>query len=293
LVAYLDEFPNKLNENFRYGWTPVHLAIHYNKLDILKYLLDEVEADPVHRDNDGATIFHHSFHVADTNFEFVKYLLESGKFKFLDDKDDHGNTPLHLAFNYLTLKQIEEIMPYFKGKKELFSERNNHGKTPLDLLKTRIKDDQSGAIVEALKKEIETEDAAADTPTSTRKGSKDNKAETHLRKATKSGIMGSQGNIHATKQNNSSSDEEKKVGSGSDEHKKKGKHHHHHEKKEKHSDDGHTEEKGTDHHEKKGSHHHHEKKSKEGDDEHKKEGKNGSKLKHSKHAHKDDEKKHD
>jgi len=154
---YLSHVPDMKNHVFRYGWTPTHLAVEYHKLDILKYLMEDAGADIRHVDNALSNLLHHALHFAEQHFDIVKYLLDSGHFKFDNAKDDHENTPLHLAFKYCTLKQIAELNPYYKGLKELFQEKNDHALTPLALLKERCKNNpESLVIVERLQQEIES-----------------------------------------------------------------------------------------------------------------------------------------
>jgi len=149
--------PNQvLNQPHRYGWTAPHMAIHFHRLDILAYLCSETEADLAHVDNDGSTLLHHAIYFANEHWDIVKYLLESEKFKFDERIDIHGNTALHLVFKICSIKQIEELLPYFKGCKHVFSLENNHKQTPLDMLKDRVKgQEESLKIVDELQKEIE------------------------------------------------------------------------------------------------------------------------------------------
>ena len=153
---YLKHEPDMKNHVFRYGWTPAHLAVEYHKLDILKYLIEEEQADSKHIDNALSNLLHHALHFAEEHFDIVKYLLEGGQFKFDNAKDEHENTTLHLAFKYCTLKQIAELNKYYKGCKELFQEKNDHHLTPLALLKERCKNQpESLVIVERLQEQIE------------------------------------------------------------------------------------------------------------------------------------------
>jgi len=153
---YLKHEPDMKNHVFRYGWTATHLAVEYHKLDILKFLVEEEEADLKHIDNALSNLLHHALHFAEEHFDIVKYLLENGHFKFDNAKDEHENTTLHLAFKYCSLKQIAELTKYYKGCKELFQEKNDHHLTPLSLLKERCKNQpESLVIVERLQEEIE------------------------------------------------------------------------------------------------------------------------------------------
>jgi len=155
-VLEKDEDGKLVNQEFRYAWTPVHLAIHYHNFEVFKYLCENTKANLSHVDNDGSTLLHHALYYADTHWEFVEYLLDSHKFKFDGHADTYGNTTLHLVFKICTIKQIEELKKYFKEAKDVFSLTNNHKKTPLDILKDRCKgNEESLKIVEQLKQDIE------------------------------------------------------------------------------------------------------------------------------------------
>jgi len=168
---YFDHCPDMLNHQDRYGWTPPHLAIHYHRLDVLRYLLEETTTDVNHVDNEGSTLLHHAMYFCDNHFDIVDYLLDSGKMRFSAIKDHHGYTALHLAFKLCSLKQIESIMDNFKGLKDVFNEKNRDDKTPLDLLKERVKGNkESLTIVEELQKHIEkkTEGPGGGSPATSR-----------------------------------------------------------------------------------------------------------------------------
>ena len=97
--AYMALFPDQKNNPLnRFGWTAVHLAVEYHKLPVLKYLVEEENVDVRHLDNAGSTLLHHALYFVSTKEEWdiVKYLLESARFKFDSLKDDNGNTTLHV-----------------------------------------------------------------------------------------------------------------------------------------------------------------------------------------------------
>jgi len=236
---YLSHEPDMKNHVFRYGWTPTHLAVEYHKLDILKYLMEDAGADIRHVDNALSNLLHHALHFADEHFDIVKYLLDSGHFKFDNTKDEHENTALHLAFKYCSLKQIAELNPYYKGLKELFQEKNDHQLTPLALLKERCKNQpESLEIVERLREEIEKEPSDDEKKGGSKHGSSDEGGGSGLKGSRSK--MSSSGNKHGGSKHGSS--EEGKGGGSkvkntkkhSDEDKKD-----HEEKEEtkKHSDD--------------------------------------------------------
>jgi len=171
---YFTEEPGQKLHADRFGWTPPHVAIHYHKLEVLKYLLDAEPAglglDANHVDNEGSTLLHHALYFSDEHFDIALYLLSSGKQKFSVARDHHGNNSVHIAFRVCSLKQIESLLIYFKGHKDAFSATNKEEKTPLDLLKDRVRgSEESLKIVEELQVHIELK---LESPTGSKPGSK-------------------------------------------------------------------------------------------------------------------------
>lgn len=100
LKGYFALFPDQKNVSLnRFGWNAVHLAVEYHKLPVLKYLMEEDNVDIRHLDNAGSTLLHHALYFVSSKeeWEVVKFLLDSGRFKFDTLKDDNGNTTLHVS----------------------------------------------------------------------------------------------------------------------------------------------------------------------------------------------------
>lgn len=298
---FLAEQPDMKNHVFRYGWTPCHLAVEYHKLDILKYLVEEAESDIKHVDNAESNLLHHALHFAESHFDIVKYLLESGKFKFDSSKDEHDNTPLHLAFKYCTLKEIAELNKYYKGLKDLFQEKNDHGLTPLAILRERCKHSpDSLLIVEKLQHEIEN----AESPHGSKRNSSDE--DNGKKHSGEEGRKGSSRRTSHKKKNSHEGEEEKDEDKkhSDDEKEKKGsklKHSKDHDDKKHGSSHGSKHEKhdgdkkhGSKHGSKHDKHHHDEEHKKHGskhdkhDEKHEGEKKGSKKHHHKKHSEEDD-----
>jgi len=147
----------------RFGWNAPHIAVEHHHLPLLKYFVEDGTIDIRHVDNANSTLLHHALHFVSTpaEWEIVKYLLDSKKFKFDTMKDDQGNTTLHLAFGHCSIKQIAELNPYYKGSKDVFQLRNNAKQTPLMILKERVKGNADNmAVVERLQADIEGPEVA-------------------------------------------------------------------------------------------------------------------------------------
>lgn len=166
-------------------------------------------------------------------------MLDSGKFKFDDAKDEHANTTLHLAFKYCTLKEIAELNKYYKGLKTLFQMKNDHDFTPLAILKERCKHSpESLAIVKQLQEEIEGSESPHVSGDEEKSGSKRTKKKSDEDKHSDEGEKGSK-KKHSHRKDHHEEEENKKHSDDEDKGSKKHKHHkkhddEEHDKKDKH-----------------------------------------------------------
>lgn len=109
--------------------TPVALACRYNqKLEIIKYLVEEKKFDLTQQNRYGFTSFTHACK-CNQNLEVIKYLIEERKFN-LKQTDGNGNTSLmHACANNQNL----EVIKYLIEKGADLNPTNNDGDTALYL----------------------------------------------------------------------------------------------------------------------------------------------------------------
>ena len=94
----------------RYKGEPaICIAVQYNKIEIIKYLVHEFECEKQVNINNNRNALHYA--VINTNIEIIKFLLENGFNPNVQDKT--LNTPLHYAMNektssYIALKLLEK-----------------------------------------------------------------------------------------------------------------------------------------------------------------------------------------
>jgi ankyrin repeat protein len=95
LEDILDESPELINDFSHDGWTPLHLAVYFNRGDVAEYLIATgADVKAVSRNDLGVTPLHSA--LANRNTPLAKILLRKGA-------DPHGRqagggyTPLHYA----------------------------------------------------------------------------------------------------------------------------------------------------------------------------------------------------
>ncbi|XP_076299445.1 uncharacterized protein LOC143218247 [Lasioglossum baleicum] len=126
VVKYLiEEKGANINVKDNDGQTPLHYAADHGKLEVVKYLIEEKGANINVKDNDGQTPLHYA---ADHGkLEVVKYLIEE-KGANINVKDNDGQTLLHSAAKTCRL----DIVKYLIEEKHVdFNVKNNYGVTPL------------------------------------------------------------------------------------------------------------------------------------------------------------------
>ena len=115
--------PNEKSDE--YGLTPLEFVSRYDKLEIVKYLVEEVKVNTKTSDEQEFSPLHHASLRSD--IETVKYLVEEAGLN-PEIRDKYGNTPLHLASQN---GQIETVK-YLVGEEKVDTEiKNINGNTPL------------------------------------------------------------------------------------------------------------------------------------------------------------------
>ncbi|XP_076285725.1 uncharacterized protein LOC143211701 isoform X2 [Lasioglossum baleicum] len=113
-----------IDANNNKGQTPLHYAAKSDKLEVVKYLIEEKGANVNVKDNDGQTPLHSAAN--SDKLEVVKYLIEE-KGANVNVKDNDGQTPLHSAAKSDKL----EVVKYLVDKGANVNVKDNDGQTPL------------------------------------------------------------------------------------------------------------------------------------------------------------------
>jgi ankyrin repeat protein len=138
MVKTLVEKKAPVNHRAKNGMSPLHYACRRKVFDepVFHYLLVQ-GADPNLRDNNGRSPL---FYICDPKFVLgqnntVKYanmLIDNGA--RINDADDDGNNPLHLACRSGIAMLADELIK--KGAS--ISQKNKNGDTPLNIVKNMI-----------------------------------------------------------------------------------------------------------------------------------------------------------
>ena len=94
--------------------TPLHLACQKGHLEVVKYLVCEVQSDPNHRTQQNETPLH--FACLGGYFELVNYLLYSTAVKCEVIKNMTGHSPLGLVLNRNQMLSTSScgVYPYYR-----------------------------------------------------------------------------------------------------------------------------------------------------------------------------------
>jgi ankyrin repeat protein len=115
----------------------LHFACQSGNLELVRYLIEEREADSKATTNNGQSILHLACKSVQTSFNLVKYLIETLGFN-AETKDCRGNTSLHcLCKQYWSWYNDSEGMAIAKmliesGAK--VDDENADGEIPLGLV---------------------------------------------------------------------------------------------------------------------------------------------------------------
>ncbi|MBH5362450.1 MULTISPECIES: ankyrin repeat domain-containing protein [unclassified Wolbachia] len=106
------------------GYTPLHLAVKYGRLEVAKFLIEK-RANVDNKGNGGHTPLHYA--VLNGHLEVAKLLIERGA--NINEKDNDDNTLLHLAAEKGRLNVVDKLI----DEEAMVNEENSYGYTPLHL----------------------------------------------------------------------------------------------------------------------------------------------------------------
>ena len=107
------------------GCTPLMIAAAYEHFQIVKYLIEQGEADPNIADRYGANALHYAA-CNRTNTELIELLLTNMSLNSINKKDYNGKTPLDIAYEMDQYPFHREIITLIqlKGGKANFYDAN-------------------------------------------------------------------------------------------------------------------------------------------------------------------------
>ena len=125
IVRYLLDNLEDKNPKNHGNWycTPLHVAANHGRIDVVRYIMSKV-SDINPKDNYELTPLHYA--TVGGKLDVVKYIME--KLEDKSPKCNAGNTPLHFAAAYGQLNVYKYIVANVVGK----NPRNKDGDTPLD-----------------------------------------------------------------------------------------------------------------------------------------------------------------
>ena len=112
----LKEMVNQLGKNSYGGeWTPLMIAARNEHFHIVKYLIEQCEADPNIAGSDGWNALHLAACNNRTNTELIELLLTHMTLDSINKKDG-GNTPLDYAYAYNNSPIKQKIIDLIRSK---------------------------------------------------------------------------------------------------------------------------------------------------------------------------------
>jgi len=102
-MKWLKEQGTDVNVKDNNGWTPMHHAAKYGRLEVMKWLKDQ-GADINAKTNDGLTPMHMAANSFNNSIKTMTWLKEQGA--DINAKTNEGKTPLDLAY------ELEERFPH-------------------------------------------------------------------------------------------------------------------------------------------------------------------------------------
>jgi len=117
------------------GTYPIHVAASQGNVEIIQLILQSRRDSFELVDNSGRNFLHVAVNEGRT--KVVKFLIEEGELKYflINQQDDNGDTPLHLAVRKHDLVMVKLLLKFENLSKVL---RNIDGMTALDLMDSEL-----------------------------------------------------------------------------------------------------------------------------------------------------------
>lgn len=114
------------------GWTPLMMSVFYNKADSVKFLT-QMKANCRHKGKDSKTALHMCTKSKEMESVEIAEILCEADPGVVDQVDENGRTPLHLAALYNNKVMCDLLLDY--GSHCLVA-KDKSGKTPIDLARS-------------------------------------------------------------------------------------------------------------------------------------------------------------
>ena len=126
----LKEYVNQEGKDSRGddGWTPLSAAARYEHFQIVKYLIEQGEADPNIANSDGYNALHWAAQTNKKDTKVIELLLTNMSLNSINKKGGSGWTPLDRAYyNKSPIKQaIIDLIRSKGGKANCFDENGRY-----------------------------------------------------------------------------------------------------------------------------------------------------------------------
>ena len=94
------EMVNQVGKDSRgYEYTPLIIAAAYEHFHIVKYLIEQGEADPNIADSDGWNALHYAARYNKKDTKVIELLLTNMSLTSINKRDEDGDTPLYWAYD--------------------------------------------------------------------------------------------------------------------------------------------------------------------------------------------------
>ena len=113
----LKDYVNQEGKN-SHGWsyTPLMAAARFEQFQIVKYLIEQGEADPNIADSDGWNVLHFAASTNGTNTELIQLLLTYMPLDSINKKNMGGWTPLDVVYRWNGSPLRQEIIALLRSK---------------------------------------------------------------------------------------------------------------------------------------------------------------------------------
>ena len=131
----LKEYVNQRgNASYGSGWTPLMIAAAYEHFQIVKYLIEQGEADPNIASRSGCNALHLAANRNKKDTEVIEFLLTNMSLDSINKKTTSGETPLDRAYKWNTSPIRQEIIALLRSKGGIANKHDENGNIIYDAI---------------------------------------------------------------------------------------------------------------------------------------------------------------